>query len=44
MEAVAAIWNGLDFQTIGMASQTANDVWFLGIHTTGAMQFVLKMV
>lgn len=25
--AMAAIWNSLDFQIIGMASQTANDVW-----------------
>ena len=44
MEAEAAIWNGFDFQTMGMASHTANDVWFLGIQTTGARQFDLKMV
>jgi hypothetical protein len=44
MVAVAAIWKGFDFQIMGMASHTANEVWFLGIHTTGAMQFDLKMV
>ena len=44
MEAVAASWNGFDFQIMGMASQTAKEVWFFGIQTTGAKQFDLKMV
>jgi hypothetical protein len=44
IDALAAIWKGLDFQFMGIASQTANEVWFFGIQTTGARQFDLKIV
>lgn len=37
-------WKGFDFQIIGIASQTAKEVWLFGIQTTGAMQFDLKIV